>query len=92
MKVIYKYILTIKPKADLFLPKGSKILSVGNQRGYLCVWTLQTQETQKEQHTLIIRGTGHHIRENEPLGDFIGTVILENLVWHVFQLKKQNEQ
>lgn len=42
MKVIYKYQLskTIPSSQKLCLPKGSRILSVGNQREDLVVWAV----------------------------------------------------
>lgn len=94
MKTIYKYELTVDGTNAIALPGyGNKILSVGNQRGNVCIWIEQDTPDSlsrytgkphilKERHFKII-GTGHGVQNNL---EFIGTVIVEPFVWHVYEI------
>ncbi len=88
MLTIYKYPLTITDLQVLMLPLGARILSIAGQHGQLMLWALVNPDTDHLQtfHVSIF-GTGNPIFElpgPNGFGDFVGTVILDNLVWHVF--------
>lgn len=65
------------------MPEGAKILSVGNQRGNLCLWAMVDPTNPGVFRIFEMIGTGY------PLSDvglqFIGTVVIEPFVWHVFE-------
>ena len=87
MKTVYKYSLRVTDSQVITLPKGSKILSVGEQHGNIRLWALvDTTEPEAEQHTIIVHGTGHNANDVEG-ATFIGTVFLADgsLVFHVFE-------
>jgi len=64
------------------MPKGAKVLSVKNQNGNLCLWALcDSRDT--VMRTFDIIGTDNPI--NKTLGTFVGTCIMEDFVWHIFE-------
>lgn len=81
---IYKYPIGITGFQEVAMPKAARILSVANQNGTLCLWAL-CDSAQKEYvaRQIEIIGTGHPISLNSR--EFIGTVIVEPFVWHVFE-------
>lgn len=84
--VIHKHVL--QGVEDYFLaPKNTQILSAGQQEGEIVVWYLRPVEDEDivSFKTLVV-GTGHKKRENELL-NFIGTVQVGPLVWHIFYSK-----
>ena len=82
MKTIYKYVLEIKETQTVSLTRGARILSVANQDGKLCLWVQVETEEENEYWSIAIYGTGNPLPEYP--GAFIGTVIIEPYVWHVF--------
>jgi hypothetical protein len=89
MKVIYKYPLEITDTQTVELPYEHRILSVQAQNGILCLWAaVDLEETFKADRTIRIIGTGNQSDELDFYfsGDmeFISTVQLSGLVWHVF--------
>jgi len=89
MKTIYKYQLGITSRQIVEIPEQSKILSVANQRGHLCLWVMVNSYKPLVKRTIEILGTGNPIPESisQPVGrHFIGTVIIEPFVWHVFEI------
>jgi hypothetical protein len=83
MRRIWKYKLEITDKQEIWMPEGAKILHVDNQYGDLCLWTLVDDEQNNEERTLIIVGTGRRVPDYPT--NFIGTVVIESFVWHVFE-------
>lgn len=85
MKTVFKY--PIEFPADevvLDLPSGAVFVSVGVQNGGLFLWALVDPDAPEAKHRLLVRGTGHSIKEAvDPLGSFM----LQGgaLVFHVFQ-------
>ena len=66
------------------MPKGTRVLSVANQREKLCLWALVEPNAEREDRTFTILGTGHR-HEGDP-GKHIGTAQFDSgmLVLHVF--------
>ncbi len=85
MKTIHKQKLEITGTQTIKVPKGSKILSVANQREKLNIWYACDTRSEVEDITIHIFGTGHQIWPSFD-GKFIGTVLManDNLVWHIF--------
>ena len=68
------------------MPKGAEIVSVAFQHGSLCLWAMVQPDEPMEDREIEIFGTGHPV----PVGvgvdrKFIGTVIDNQYVWHVFE-------
>lgn len=82
--VIWKKVLPITDVSALDLPMGAKILSVANQRGDVCLWYLCDPHQPVERRIIRIIGTGNRISDADTL-TFIGTVVVEPFVWHVFE-------
>lgn len=84
MAVIHKQELEITDRQVLRMPVDSKILCVQVQRGVLCVWYLTELVVYPTlwERVFYIFGTGHPV--DRPLDDYIGTVQMDQFVWHVF--------
>lgn len=83
---IWKTVLNVEEEQAVFLPKGSKILSVQVQQGVPCMWFQCEPGSMQERRTIRMIGTG--LSCSIPDTDvFLGTVQLENgyLVLHVFE-------
>jgi len=81
---IFKYLLTLEDSQVLYLPKGAKILSVGEQRGILYLWAEVDPEADPEPRTIEIIGTGNPMLQEKRV--FIGTVLPDPFVWHVYEI------
>ena len=85
MKSIYKYTLEITDSQSISMPRYAQILSVAKQGDSLCLWAeVFTEEEQVHRHIRII-GTGNPI-EGSPNRVFLGTVVMDPFVWHVFEV------
>ena len=70
---IYKYPLKITDTQVIKLPFNSRILTVQSQNGGVCLWAqVEENNTDKEEHTIDIFGTGHPMDDKER--NYIGTV------------------
>jgi len=84
--IIYKYELKILGFQVLEMPEGSQVLSVGNQRGKVCLWAMVDPAAPVSLRAFEVFGTGNPMPDDEILGrKFIGTVIVDPFVWHVFE-------
>jgi hypothetical protein len=82
---IWKYSLQFEELQEVTLPKGSKILTVVNQRDVACLYALvDPNESKFENHKVWCHGTGHKV---EPEGKrYLATAIFlgGGLVLHYF--------
>ena len=87
MKTIYKYPIEITDKQNVELPEGAHILSVALQHRKLCLWAMIDTDIKNEVGTTFrevrIFGTGHPV-ELDGNWQFVGTILEETFVWHVF--------
>jgi len=85
-KKIFKYQLDIKDEQILEMPKDAEILTVQNQRGWLCLWARVDPNFPKENRKIRVIGTGHPLYDKSYL-KYIGSAQFDNgyLVWHVFE-------
>jgi len=83
---ISKYTLKIINEQSIRMPVGSIVLSVANQFDKLCVWALvdDTVPVSELKHFEVV-GTGNPIINDEHKRRFIGTVLINPFVWHVFE-------
>ena len=84
MKTIWKYELKITDEQTISLPVNSKILSVQNFNGKLCLWAIVNSEDAEKERKIAIIGTGNPLWCNLKFWNFIDTVQMESGVWHVF--------
>ncbi len=85
MARILKYIFEITDKPQTFkIPQGAEVVFTGNKGHTLCIW-VETNQDEKVliDRTFIVVGTGHIIPNNT---FYIGTVIMEPFVWHVYEV------
>ena len=85
---IFKYLLDITGKQTLKLPEGAMVLSIGNQRGNLCLWAMVDPDRPTKPITIAILGTGHPINKDTKM-KHLGSAVIEPFVWHVFELLDQ---
>ena len=86
---IFKYKLSITDEQTICLPQGSRILSVDNQDGVLTLWAMVNTDRPVEPRYIRIVGTGHEIADKAAASlEFIGTVLMDPFVWHVFEWRK----
>lgn len=82
--VIWKYELKLTDRQTVRMPVATDLLSVANQRGSLCLWAMVDPDNpNKVDRDIEIIGTGNpmpHWRRS-----FIGTVVIDQFVWHVFE-------
>lgn len=81
---IFKYELKIATTQCIYIPKESKILSVGVQKANIVLWVLVTEAIENVPRIIEVCGTGRTIPESNKL-NFIGTVIINPFVWHIFE-------
>jgi len=86
MSRIWKYELAITDEQTLEMPRGAKVLSVANQGGKLCLWAEVDQSERIVVRHFLIVGTGHQITEDFELRKFVGSVLIDPFVWHVFEV------
>lgn len=89
MRSILRFSLAIEGECTITMPKGAKVLSVGqNPTGEVSIWAMCSSKYVSEARTFLLVGTGNPLHWEE--GDnvvFVGTVVERNrpLVWHVFE-------
>ena len=80
MKSIYKY--KLEPQGENVLKLRGPVLSAGVQGDDIMIWAVHDDELTPRNFRISTRGTGHELDGDE--GDFIGTVFLGPLVFHIF--------
>lgn len=84
-KTIYKYQLELSAVQGVSMPEGAEILSAANQRGSVCIWAIVDPKAEPKTRLIEVFGTGH-ILPGAKSRRFIGTVLAEPFVWHVFEI------
>lgn len=83
MKCIYKYPLELTDRQEIEMPSGAQMLSVQFQGGLLCLWALVHKDRSKATVVVRIFGTRNPAEDADSV-EYVGTVQLNGLVWHVF--------
>jgi len=86
MKKIFKYELEITDEQAIELPMFSQILSVQMQGGKLQLWAIVNPNAQKMPVYFRIVGTGHELKFDPEIFNWIATVQDGALVWHIFMV------
>jgi len=91
-RVIWKYLLQLRPTQQVIVPISAVPLSVGEQDGELCIWFEVNPDAQKTPMTINIVGTGDAVPGRKQT--YCGTVQVENtdiggnnlrrFVWHIY--------
>lgn len=85
--VIWKYQLKITDQQAVEMPYEHNILSVAEQNGVLCMWVEVNPNAYLIDVDIEIIGTGNPIYHTVDYGrKFIGTVVMNPFVWHVFRV------
>ncbi|MFW6219716.1 MAG: DUF7352 domain-containing protein [bacterium] len=91
IRYIWKYELNLNKEQSIKVPRNSKILSVQNQLGALCLWLefpkVSTDDDFYEYRNFMIFGTGHPIDFDDKNYDikYISTVQIDSFVWHIYE-------
>jgi hypothetical protein len=81
---IWKYRLEIIDKQTITMQAGAKILSVANQDGTICLWSLVDPSQSTSKRTFEVMATGGPMPD-EGTREFLGTLQIYSLVLHVFE-------
>lgn len=85
MKRIFKYTIEVTDKQTVKLPVDSLVISVLNQNDHLVIYALvDDEETEMEEKTIRIFGTGYPVDVEEFDYNFLGSVMMGEFVWHIF--------
>lgn len=86
-KAVWKWAMRITEYQKLSMPKGAEILSVQNQNDTIHLWALvDLPEPESESRRFVIIGTGQeHVKSKFINLNFLATVQIGILVWHVFE-------
>lgn len=81
--------LSGRDEIALSMPKGSKILAVGDQNGIPTIWAQVMAVMPHEERLFRVYGTGQPILDPEHLtylGSAIGHSPVHPFVWHVYEV------
>lgn len=86
MNSVYKYPLDAVLEQTISLPIGAKILSIGlDPKGDVVMWAIVDLDVESEDRIFHVIGTGWPISGDVGCLDFLGTFLVEDLVFHVFE-------
>lgn len=86
-KTIWKFPIPIKRSFELELPSNSDILYLQVQDNSPCLWIkVNPLENEKIHRHFMFIATGQAENE-ENLKNYIGTIMLSNSVYHLFEIK-----
>ena len=90
MKTVWKFQLPTEAEFSLLLPKGAKLLHVGQQLNAPVLWALVDTDADSEHRHFRLTGTGHEV-EGDNL-DYIGTTDIMDgrIVLHLFERRTQS--
>ena len=102
MDAVYKYKLSMDDEADVEMPKGARILHIawqdaGHQdvlrrpAGSIQIWAMVDSDAEMEIRRFNVRGTGHPC-VGIHADDYISTVFVRDLVFHIFENKGEARQ
>ena len=86
MKKIYKYKLNQTEFQTIPIPVNGLIRHLGVQDNDICLWVEIETSCQYEDRTFMIIGTGYDILNNFKSYNYIGTVQISHLVWHIYEI------
>lgn len=82
---IWKFLVDLNDEVDVKMPRGARLLHVGEQCGEIFLWAMMDPNTEFVVRRIAVRGTGHPCDESLFDAPHIGTVFTQsNLVFHLF--------
>ena len=84
MKAVWKFEIG---DSYTLMPKGAEILHIGHQRERRYVWALADDCADTVGRVLVIRGTGDELPHD---GVYVGTLMEDPWVWHVFDCGEES--
>jgi hypothetical protein len=84
MKSIFKFPLQLRANQTVEMQPDAEILSVQKQNETITIWAVVDPEVEMIQRRFRIAATGEEFTD-EGL-EYIGTVQLSGLVWHIFEV------
>jgi len=86
-KVIWKFTVPLSNCVDIEMPTGAEVISVGMQRGALCMWAKVDPDAPMIMREFMVEGTGQP--PNRRLADAVhwGTTQDGSMVWHLFEVE-----
>jgi hypothetical protein len=84
MKSIFKFPLQLRANQTVEMQPDAEILSVQKQNETITIWAVVDPEVEMIQRRFRIVATGEEFTD-EGL-EYIGTVQLSGLVWHIFEI------
>lgn len=88
IKQVFKYPIPFASPFVLELPEEAEIIHFASQTNVpdeLCIWVIVNAEAPKENRKFFLLGTGHFFPSEDQKSIYIGTVIIQNFVWHLFE-------
>lgn len=93
MRTVWKYKFDLKRMASettdrqtFEMPSGSYPLYVNIQNDDLCLWVQVKEDNPIVKRTFCIVGTGRKIPDDVHVSKYIGTVLQDIFVWHIFEI------
>ena len=85
---VWKYVIPSDEKFEVSMPRGSRVLTVQQQRQNYCMWFLCDPKNLREIRKFSLYHTGVPIAED--IGEYIGTFQVHNgaTVLHLFEDSK----
>lgn len=80
-RTIWKFPLTLG-QTVVMMPKHSVLVHIAAQNGTVCVWAEVHTQFPEVVRRFVLIGTGH---EPPIAGEYVGTAIVGEFVWHVFE-------
>lgn len=88
MKTVFKYALKLTGELQaLSIPKAADVNLVGVQREQICLWMQVDTSQPIETRHFAVYGTGCPLPPSDC--EFIGSVVAEPFVWHVYEVKNR---
>lgn len=84
MKKIYKYTLEVTDTQTLEMPNGSKLLTIQNQNNDIVLWVECDPNAKLVNYNFLIIGTGFELPLLSNQQDYLDTVQIGRLVWHIY--------
>ena len=83
--IIYKYEYLRDPFDPIInIHKGAKILSTGVQNRQIMIWAMVDPKAPLVKRLLVMYGTGHTMAKEHVDFPFVGTVFIDEFVFHIF--------
>lgn len=90
MLVVHKFVFD-NPEMQFDLPLNAQVLSVGRQGTGIVMWVLLDPDPQASKRPRYFGciNTGVQWEQKDKIFNFLGTVTIEAIVWHIFEVTKK---